>query len=78
MTLSRPLPATPAIAAATEMPPGRYPDYDGGNMQELAVASFLAQWDLDPSMTDGLLICPAGLAAMQGKCQPKFLGKQKT
>lgn len=66
MTLARPLPSNPAIAAATEIAPGRYPDHDGVGMQELVMASFLEHWDLDPSMIDGLLISPAGMASGQG------------
>jgi acetyl-CoA acetyltransferase len=60
------LPASPAIAAATEISPGRSPDFDGFAMQELVMASFLEQWNLEPSMIDGLLISPAGMAAGSG------------
>ena len=66
MTLSRRLPGSPAIAAASEIAPGRYPDHDGFAMQELVMANFLAQWDLDPSLIDGLLISPAGMAVGSG------------
>ncbi len=58
--------ASPAVAAATEIRPGRYPDVDGFAMQELVVAAFLRQWALDPSMIDGLLISPAGMAVGTG------------
>ena len=56
------LTASPAIAAATEIPPGRYPNVDGVGMQELVMAAFLAQWKLEPSLIDGLLASPAGMA----------------
>lgn len=60
--MQRPLPGTPAIAAIGELAPGRYPDQDRNQMQELAVHHLLSEWDLGPSTIDGLLVCPAGMA----------------
>lgn len=54
----------PAIAAVTEIPPGRYPDHSPGDMHRVVLQAFLAQWDLDPTMVDGLLVAPPGLAGV--------------
>ncbi len=52
----------PAIAAATEIPPGRYPEFDALNMYEAVMRAFIGKWPLDPSIVDGLLAAPAGMA----------------
>lgn len=53
----------PAIAAVFEIPPGRYPDITAQGLQELVLARALRAWQLDPRRVDGLLACPAGMAA---------------
>lgn len=60
--MRRPLAGSPAIAAASELAPGRYPDVDRNEMQELAVRALLEEWQLTPDVVDGLLVCPAGMA----------------
>jgi acetyl-CoA acetyltransferase len=52
----------PAIAAATEIKPGRYPDLDALGMYDAVVAAFLRAWPLEPSLVDGLMAAPAGMA----------------
>lgn len=52
----------PAIAAATEIRPGRYPALSGLDLYERVFSSFLSSWRLDPSVVDGFLIAPAGMA----------------
>ncbi|MGO8991982.1 MAG: thiolase family protein, partial [Polyangiaceae bacterium] len=56
----------PAIAAVFELRPGRYPEVTPLGMQEMVLARALAAWDLDPRLVDGLLVCPAGMAAGSG------------
>lgn len=48
----------PAIAAVSELAPGRYPEHDLWALQRLAVTEFLQEHRLDPSLVDGLLISP--------------------
>lgn len=60
------LPGHPAIAAVEELPPGRYPEYDGAGMQELVLRQFLDNVSLGPDDVDGLLTCPAGMATGLG------------
>lgn len=55
----------PAIAAATELRPGRYPEFDALNMYEAVLSAFLEKWPLDRSLVDGLLAAPAGMAVAQ-------------
>lgn len=55
----------PAIAAATEIRPGRYPEIDALNMYEAALSAFIEQWPLDPALVDGVLAAPAGMAVAQ-------------
>jgi len=57
------LAAQPAIAAATEIRPGRYPHLDGPGMYDAVLAAFLEAWPLEPSLVDGLLVTPAGMAS---------------
>src|SRR5208282_3950493 len=60
-----PLPGKPAIAAATEIRPGRYPELDAVEMYQTVLGAFLERWRLKPSMVDGLLCAPAGMASGQ-------------
>lgn len=52
----------PAIAAATEIRPGRYPELGELDMYDTVVSAFLRKWSLDPSIVDGLLAAPVGMA----------------
>jgi acetyl-CoA acetyltransferase len=56
------VPGRAAIAAAHEVPPGRYPEYDRLSVQEHVLAEFLRAWPVSPEVVDGLLVCPAGMA----------------
>jgi acetyl-CoA acetyltransferase len=56
----------PAIAAATEIRPGRFPELDVLDLYERVVRALLEQWRLDPSIVDGLLVAPAGMALGTG------------
>jgi len=60
-----PLPGRPAIAAATEIRPGRYPELDAVEMYETVIREFLKRWRIKPAMVDGLLGAPAGMASGQ-------------
>lgn len=53
----------PAIAAALEIRPGRYPDLSGMDLYDKVAAEFLSTHRLDPSLVDGLLTAPAGMAS---------------
>ncbi|MGH7894899.1 MAG: thiolase family protein, partial [Candidatus Binatia bacterium] len=52
----------PAIAAATEIRPGRFPDLDGLDLYARVLRAFLEEWRLDPGIVDGFLVSPAGMA----------------
>jgi len=56
----------PAIAAATEIRPGRYPSLSGLDLYERVLTEFLRSWRLDPALVDGLLAAPAGMATGTG------------
>ena len=56
----------PAIAAATEIRPGRFAELGVVDLYERVVRAFLEQWRLDPTMVDGLLVAPAGMALGSG------------
>jgi acetyl-CoA acetyltransferase len=56
----------PAIAAAREIRPGRYPELGGLDLYEKVLAEFLGSWQLDPSVVDGFLAAPAGMAIGTG------------
>jgi acetyl-CoA acetyltransferase len=56
----------PAIAAVTEIAPGRYPDVDALGMYEAVLVAFLRAWPVAPHMVDGLLAAPAGMASGEG------------
>jgi hypothetical protein len=51
-----------AIAAVSEMKPGRYPDKDGYDLYIEVIRQFLAEWSLKPGDIQGLLACPSGMA----------------
>ena len=51
-----------AIAAAHEIPPGRYPQHDKLAIQEVVVAEFLRSCRVPREAVDGLLVTPAGMA----------------
>ncbi len=53
---------SPAIAAATEIRPGRYPELDGNDLYERVLRAFLEEWRIDPKIVDGFLVSPAGMA----------------
>ncbi|MDT7944137.1 MAG: thiolase family protein [Dehalococcoidia bacterium] len=56
------MPRGVAIAAASELPPGRYPHMTVLDLYEEAVSLLLREWHLSPRMIDGLLCAPAGMA----------------
>jgi acetyl-CoA acetyltransferase len=57
----------PAIVAASQIAPGRFPTLDGMQLLEKVVAQFLGDWpDLHPGMIDGLLAPPAFIAGAGG------------
>lgn len=57
----------PAIVAASQIAPGRFPTLDGLQLMEKIVGHFLAEWpDLSPDMIDGLLVPPAFIAGAGG------------
>jgi acetyl-CoA acetyltransferase len=51
-----------AIAAVSEMKPGRYPDKSGYDLYLEVVRQFLAEWSIKPADIQGLLACPSGMA----------------
>lgn len=57
-----PLPGRAAIAAAHEIPPGRYPEHDRLSIQEHVLGEFLRACPVPRDLVDGLLVCPAGMA----------------
>ncbi len=52
-----------AVAAATEVPPGRYGKLGALDLYEFVVGRLLAEWQFDTAVVDGLLTAPAGMAA---------------
>lgn len=52
----------PAIAAALEIRPGRYPELSCVDLYEKVVLELLRARRLDPKIVDGLLTAPAGMA----------------
>ena len=52
----------PAIAAAHEIRPGRYPELSGVDLYEKVIAEFLAAHPLDPGLVDGLMTPPSPMA----------------
>jgi acetyl-CoA acetyltransferase len=56
----------PAIAAVTEIPPGRYPDFDELGLHLRVLDEFLDQWQVKPGEIDGVLAAPTGVLAEGG------------
>ncbi len=57
----------PAIVAASQIAPGRFPTLDGLQLLERILEQFLSEWpDLSPGMIDGLLAPPAFVAGAGG------------
>ncbi|PCH52863.1 MAG: thiolase [Cellvibrionales bacterium] len=56
------MPETVAVAAVTEMKPGRYPDMSGYDLYLEVVRQFLSDWSVTPGDIQGLLACPSGMA----------------
>lgn len=57
---------TVAIAAVSEMKPGRYPEMDGYALYIEVIRQFLAEWKIKPNDIQGLLACPSGMASGEG------------
>lgn len=51
-----------AIAAVSEMKPGRYPDKSGYDLYLEVLRQFLSEWSIKPDDIQGLLACPSGMA----------------
>ena len=51
-----------AIAAVSELAPGRFPDQSTHSLYQAAVARLLAEWPIKPGDIQGLLVAPAGMA----------------
>ncbi|MCC7122554.1 MAG: thiolase family protein [Gammaproteobacteria bacterium] len=56
-------PAAAAIAAVSELKPGRYPDCDDRELYHQVLRKFLSEWPVSPRDIDGLLASPSGMAA---------------
>ena len=54
--------AAVAIAAVSELTPGRYPQHSTHSLYQAAVARLLAEWPIEPGDIQGLLVAPAGMA----------------
>lgn len=51
----------PAIAAVTEVPPGRYPDHDEVSLHLKVLDTFLDAWSIRPAHIDGVLAAPTAV-----------------
>ena len=51
----------PAIAAATEMKPGRYPQFDEIELHRQVIKDFFREWKIDPKIIDGIFAAPTAL-----------------
>lgn len=58
-----------AIAAATEIRPGRYPDKLGDAMYFEVLRTFLDQWSIRPQQIGGLLASPSGMSMAAGAAE---------
>lgn len=56
-------PGAAAIAAVSELKPGRYPECSDRDLYHRVLAQFLREWSVSPRDIDGLLVSPAGMAA---------------
>src|SRR3970040_2090291 len=52
-----------AIAAVSEMKPGRYSEKDGYALYIDVIRQFLSEWNVKPNDIQGLLACPSGMAS---------------
>ncbi len=55
-----------AIAAVSELKPGRYPEFDEHEIYRQVLRRFLAEWPVKPADINGLLAAPAGMASGGG------------
>lgn len=62
-----------AIAAVSQLPPKRYPEYDGMEMYRQLLKIFLSEWDLKPSDIQGLMSAPGGMALGASGKPPNLL-----
>ena len=53
----------PAVAAVTEIPPGRYRKLSGHEMYDEVISAFIDEWQIDPKDIDGLLVPPINMAS---------------
>lgn len=51
----------PAIAAVTEMKPGRYPQYDEIELHRQVLKEFFKEWKIDPKSINGIFAAPTAL-----------------
>ncbi|OKH86649.1 thiolase family protein [Thalassospira sp. TSL5-1] len=58
---------TPAIAAATEIKPGRYPDLSNAQLYFQVIGQFLSDWNVKPGDIDGVLAAPLDMATPSPK-----------
>ena len=56
----------PALAAVTEIRPGRYPELDELGLHSAVISAFLDQWDVRPGDIDGVLAAPTGVLTEGG------------
>lgn len=55
-----------AIAAVSEIKPGRYPEYSGHQLCHRVLAKFFREWQVKPGDIQGLLASPPGMAGASG------------
>lgn len=55
-----------AIAAVSELKPGRYPQFSAEEMYAQVLRKFLGEWQVKPGDLSGLLASPAGMASGAG------------
>ena len=63
-----------AIAAASEVAPGRYPELDLPARYRAALSRLLSDWSLRPTDINGVIASPAGMA--EGKAENIFVNEQ--
>ncbi len=63
-----------AIAAASEVAPGRYPELDLLARYRAALSRLLSEWSLRPADINGVIASPAGMA--EGKAENIFVHEQ--
>lgn len=52
---------SPAIAAVTEIQPGRYPQYDEIQLHRQVLKEFFQEWKIDPKVINGIFTAPTAL-----------------